>query len=145
MPRLPAFSGAAENSESGATPERYRHCMRGDAAQGESRSLGKFPEKAVWCCGCVSQETCLSVIILLPPRLGADGCCESAEKRPRRSREGVAAVVLLLLPGNAVPPSDSPRKMWLIAQEPQTHNPDAGFAQPASGYHHFSEKEDDVR
>ena len=28
---------------------------------------GKAPEKAVRGCGCVSQETCLSVIILLPP------------------------------------------------------------------------------
>ena len=32
----------AENSESGQNPGRYRHCMRGGAAQGESQSLGFF-------------------------------------------------------------------------------------------------------
>ena len=32
----------AENSESGENPERYRHCMRGGAAQDESQSLGFF-------------------------------------------------------------------------------------------------------
>ena len=31
-----------ENSESGQNPERYRHCMRGGAAQDESQSLGFF-------------------------------------------------------------------------------------------------------
>ena len=32
----------AENSESGQNPGRYRHCMRGGAAQDESQSLGFF-------------------------------------------------------------------------------------------------------
>ena len=35
----------AENSESGQNPERYRHCMRGGAAQDESQSLGVFPRR----------------------------------------------------------------------------------------------------
>jgi len=42
----PPAQGPAKNRESGANPERYRHCKRGDSAQDESRPLGK-PEK-VW-------------------------------------------------------------------------------------------------
>ena len=39
--------GLTENSESGQNPERYRHCMRGGRARGESQSLGVNLEKAV--------------------------------------------------------------------------------------------------
>lgn len=38
--------GPGENSESGANPERYRHCERGGSARDESRPLEKS-EKAV--------------------------------------------------------------------------------------------------
>ena len=40
--------GPAENRKTGENPVRYRHCMRGGTTQGESQSLGVFPEKAVW-------------------------------------------------------------------------------------------------
>ncbi len=46
-PVLWGLRGLGENRESGANPERYRHCMRGGTARGESRSLGWAPEKAV--------------------------------------------------------------------------------------------------
>ena len=38
----------AENRESGVNPERYRHCKRGGAPHGESRSLEGLSEKTVW-------------------------------------------------------------------------------------------------
>ena len=38
----------AENRESGASPERYRHCKRGGTPHGESRSLEALSEKTVW-------------------------------------------------------------------------------------------------
>ena len=86
--------GAAENSESGVIPERYRHCMRVGTSQGESRSLGKFSEKAVTCCLRRKSGDLLKCDHTFASEIGADGCCESAEKRPRRS-QGVAAAVLM--------------------------------------------------
>ena len=48
-----------ENRKPGENPGRYRHCMRGGSAFGESRSLGK-PEKAMQNCRSASQENCLN-------------------------------------------------------------------------------------
>ena len=36
-----------ENRESGAIPERYRHCKRGGGRTGRKPVIGIFPEKAV--------------------------------------------------------------------------------------------------
>ena len=36
-----------ENRESGANPERYRHCKRGGGCTGRKPVIGEFPEKAV--------------------------------------------------------------------------------------------------
>ena len=101
------LSGAAENSEFGANPKRYRHCMREDTTQGESRSLRVSLEKAVTLPVRRKSGDLLKRDHTFAPEIGADGCCESAEKRPRRS-QGVAAAVLLSVPGT-VPPPDASR------------------------------------
>ena len=107
------ISGGGENSESGANPERYRHCMRVGTSQGESRSLGVPPEKAVTLPMRRKSGDLLKCDHSFAPEIGADGCCESAEKRPRRSQEGccgrfaaLGAVPPLTVPGKAV---DCPR------------------------------------
>ena len=101
------LSGAAENSEFGANPKRYRHCMRVGTSQGESRSLRVSLEKAVTLPVRRKSGDLLKRDHTFAPEIGADGCCESAEKRPRRS-QGVAAAVLLSVPGT-VPPPDASR------------------------------------
>ena len=55
-----AVTAPQENREPGENPGRYRHCMRGGSAFGESRSLGQ-PEKAMQNWRGASQENCLNV------------------------------------------------------------------------------------
>lgn len=100
------LSGAAENSESGVIPERYRHCMRVGTSQGESRSLRVSLEKAVTLPVRRKSGDLLKCDHTFASEIGADGCCESAEKRPRQSQPRVAAAILLSVPG-CVPPPDA--------------------------------------
>ena len=75
-----------ENSEPGANPGRYRHCMRGGAARGESRSLGAILRRQ---CGVPVMrkpgDLLGSVDVCLLSNYGETGSFHSAEIRLRQS------------------------------------------------------------
>ena len=135
-------SGVVENSESGVIPERYRHCMRVGTSQGESRSLGKFSEKAVTCCLRRKSGDLLKCDHTFASEIGADGCCASAEKRPRQSRGGVVAAVLLLWALFSPPPGMTP---WNAVDCPRTasHATTGHRLCPTGARRNHPEEEDD--
>ncbi len=74
----------AENRESGANPERYRHCMRGGRAQGASPAIGETRE-GVRGLGMRKSGDLLSWISSGLSCTRAFGQDWTADKRPQRS------------------------------------------------------------
>ena len=63
--------GRTGNWESGSTPERYRHCMRGDRTRDEDQSLGHVPEKTVYVSRILKPGDLLGRIKACAPGIGA--------------------------------------------------------------------------
>ena len=70
---VPGRAPAGMKKESGANPERYRHCMCSGPTRGESQSLGTFPRRLCAGCQSTSQETCSRRFPLLSAYIGQAG------------------------------------------------------------------------